>query len=465
MVGPLAEGKDAHLGHSLPQVHDHTGSPETTLLPHLHHTLPYALPLYRRIQFGHHSPHTRILATVPSSPPPPPPTNDGGEQDRKAQEQEQEQTLHQCFAATFIDRSRRPETESWVYVSWDHPSHHLHHHPSSSSSSSTMTTKPPSSCTCSSHLLALLSHIAANTGDDAAAAVPYPPLTAAEESDIWAAVTAADARETAARYHAHTSTSAARYLDDLHAPAMLKVGSMHARGVAWATGLGFLRRDGVGTGFAYRKYVFSMTTSQRRGGGDDDDDDENGTAEGEDGGEGEGKRKKKDGDHQRVMGEGDWEGLRWGRLSEDDLTVTRSRTAIPRTNRTLRTLPSVAVFADAVASDGGPEEEGEEEKRGTQKQKPVAWAFLAADGSLSSLHVEPEYRGKGLAKAMGWKIFQEGWGAFGDDLNGLAHADVALENAESNGVCKSLGGIDQDWHVYWVRIDLDRVRAVVTASA
>ncbi|OMP87294.1 hypothetical protein BK809_0007380 [Diplodia seriata] len=413
MVGPIAEGVNANPGHSLrPQIHDHTESPEVTLLPHLHYALPYTLPLYRRIQFGHRSQHTRVLATVPaqdsSSPSTTTPTN--GEPKQK----ETQERLHQCFAATYTDRSRRPETESWLYVSWDHPSH----------------SQSTSACTCGRHLLSLLSHIATGKEDPV---VPYPALTPAEEADIWAAVTAADARETAAKYHTHTSASAARYLDDLDAPAMLKVGTMHATGVEWARGLGLLHRDGVGTGFAYRKYVFYDT---RRDGGEEE------VAE---------KTRGK------VMGEGEWEGLRWGTLREEDLAVARSRTAIPRTNRTLRTLPSVAVFA-AVPSGAGREEGGK------QKEMPVAWAVLAVDGSLSSLHVEPEYRGKGLAKAMGRKIFQEGWDAFGDDLNGLAHADVALENAESNGVCKSLGGTDQDWHVYWVRIDLDRVREIVSAS-
>lgn len=143
-------------------------------------------------------------------------------------------------------------------------------------------------------------------------------------------------------------------------------------------------------------------------------------------------------------------GLRWGRVREEDIGLVRGRSAIPRTHHTIRMLPSVAVFP---AGD-----EGEEQ------QQPVAWAFLSLDGSLGNLHVEPEYRGRGLAKAMGRKLFREAVGAFGDELGGLAHADVALENSESNGVCKSLGGVDEGWRVHWVRIDLDRVQADLGAS-
>ncbi|GME61216.1 hypothetical protein GTA08_BOTSDO02532 [Neofusicoccum parvum] len=359
---------------SLPRVYDHTANPETTLLPHLRPHLPNSIPIYRRIQFGFRSPHTHILATVPieddgATAETPAPTNGEGQ--------------HRCLAAAYIDRSRRPETECWIHLSWDAPSH-----------------RAPS-CACSAHLLALL---------HAAAALPYPPLTPEQEEDIWRAVRATGAADAAARFHAHTAAPAAAYLERLDEPALLKVGTMHERGVEWVRGRGWLERGDRGKVFLYRKYVF----------------DGMGVAA-------------------AAAGETPGEGLRWGRVREEDLALARSRTAIPRTDRTLRVLPSVAVFPE-----GG--------------KQPVAWAFLGVDGSLSGLHVEPEYRGRGLAKAMGRKLFREGWGAFGDELNGLAHADVALENSESNGVCRSLGGVDDRWHVAWVRIDLDGVREAVDAS-
>ncbi|KAH7060571.1 hypothetical protein B0J12DRAFT_649330 [Macrophomina phaseolina] len=377
-------------------VHDHTDTAKETLLPHLRPHLPYAVTVYRRIQFGHLSSHAHILATI---------ATDAAVRDPSSPST-YTPSIASCFAAAYVDRSRRPETECWLYLPHDHPSHRA----STSTSTSTSASTPLCTCT-STHLPSLLAHIAT---------LPYPPLSLAHLADIHASVNAPAFAATAARYHTHTSAPAARYLEDLERPDLLKVGAMHAGGVGVARGRGWLDGDGVGGGFAYRKYIFL-----RRGAEDD--------------------------------GEG-WvpalpKGLRWGRIaSDEEIALVRSRTAIPKTHATLRVLPSVAVFPERGRAEG---EKVEDE----EAQMPVAWAFLAVDGSLSTLHVEPEYRGKGLAKAMGRKLFRDGLVAFGDELDGLAHADVALENKESNGVCKSLGGIDEGWHVYWVRIDLERVKA------
>ncbi|KAI4600282.1 hypothetical protein KJ359_001387 [Pestalotiopsis sp. 9143b] len=77
---------------------------------------------------------------------------------------------------------------------------------------------------------------------------------------------------------------------------------------------------------------------------------------------------------------------------------------------------------------------------------PVAWAFLSCDGSLASLHCEEPYRGRGFAKAVAVKLMQDHLGDFGDD--GYCAADVAPENAQSQGVCRSLGG-KVAWTVTW----------------
>jgi len=86
------------------------------------------------------------------------------------------------------------------------------------------------------------------------------------------------------------------------------------------------------------------------------------------------------------------------------------------------------------------------------------------DGSLTTLHVEPEYRGLGLAKSLTLKLFS-------DDLETYcqhnptsteestfteeryAHADVATYNKASQGVCENLRG---KWHfeVFWIQVDL-----------
>lgn len=127
------------------------------------------------------------------------------------------------------------------------------------------------------------------------------------------------------------------------------------------------------------------------------------------------------------------EDLRWGTLSRQHFALVRVRTQIPRQDKTLAVLPNVAIF----------EAEG-----------PVAWAFVGLDGSLSTLHVEPEYRGKGLAKAVMAKLFKEKMDLFWEEgVERVAHDYVIKGNEASVGVSKSMGG-KSEWEVFWCRMDL-----------
>jgi hypothetical protein len=129
-------------------------------------------------------------------------------------------------------------------------------------------------------------------------------------------------------------------------------------------------------------------------------------------------------------------GLRWGKLREQDIETVKSRTSIPRSAKTLLSLENVGVFEES--------------------NKPVAWTFLGLDGTLTTLHTEPEHRGKGLAKAVAAKIMREyAPGLAVDDIgNAWSHADVYVGNTQSESVCRSLGG-KALWKDYWVRINLD----------
>ncbi|KAH7035073.1 uncharacterized protein B0I36DRAFT_317549 [Microdochium trichocladiopsis] len=136
-----------------------------------------------------------------------------------------------------------------------------------------------------------------------------------------------------------------------------------------------------------------------------------------------------------VSGQGKESGetLHWTQVRREDIAMVLSRTSIPRKERTIVLLPSIA-----LAKEDG---------------TLVAWAFLGPDSSLTSLHCEPEYRGRGLAKAVAVKIFREHLGRYGDD--GYCFADVAPENKASQGVCKSLGA-KAAWRHSWARMDLDK---------
>ncbi|KAI0104829.1 hypothetical protein GGR51DRAFT_549348 [Nemania sp. FL0031] len=122
----------------------------------------------------------------------------------------------------------------------------------------------------------------------------------------------------------------------------------------------------------------------------------------------------------------------WDRVRREDIPLTISRTKIPRKERTMKLLPSTALYLD----DG----------------TPVAWAFLGPDSSLSSLHCEEPYRGKGIAKAVAVRVLRDHLKDYSDDAFGWA--DVAPENIQSQGVCRSLNG-QPKWQISWSLLNLD----------
>lgn len=115
----------------------------------------------------------------------------------------------------------------------------------------------------------------------------------------------------------------------------------------------------------------------------------------------------------------------------------RSRTQIPRQETTLAILPQLAI-------------------RNTDNV-PVAWAFVGLDGSLTTLHVESEYRGRGLAKSITTKLFNEKMEALWEDgVDKMAHGYVVVGNDASSAVSTSLGG-KNGWLAYWIRVNLEKV--------
>ncbi|ROT35570.1 hypothetical protein SODALDRAFT_328936 [Sodiomyces alkalinus F11] len=121
------------------------------------------------------------------------------------------------------------------------------------------------------------------------------------------------------------------------------------------------------------------------------------------------------------------EGMRYGRPTLDNCHVVKARTHIPREVKTLLALSGMVIRL----------------RDGT----PIAWAFLAPDGSLASLHCEDPYRRRGLASAVAVKLLRERTTEYGTD--GWGSADVAADNASSQAVCRSLNG-KSSWVVSWI---------------
>ncbi|KAI9656029.1 MAG: hypothetical protein M1821_005090 [Bathelium mastoideum] len=158
-------------------------------------------------------------------------------------------------------------------------------------------------------------------------------------------------------------------------------------------------------------------------------------------------------------------GLYWSALRETDLALVRSRTSIPRRERTMRMLPAVCVRRLPDDSAGASEDrasrvEHEKERSGVPAppgaHEPVAWAFLGTEGGLSTLHVEPAFRGKGLAKTVAGRLLVDGLErAYGAE-EPWAHSEVAEENVASVGVMRALGARKGSL-MWWLRVDLRRL--------
>ncbi|KAI5927812.1 hypothetical protein F4810DRAFT_283712 [Camillea tinctor] len=299
-----------------PDVRIHTYTEPPAYLPTLLTAhLPHSLPLLRRLQFtrfpGGITPHARILVAARSAP------------DLLLAE-----PCSSPFAAAYVDLSRGPETQVWVYSSVEHCA----------------AAEDPGAVGCATALLREVKRLRA---DEAGAGARGP--------------------------------------DDHHDTVML--GTLSER-------LRVALEEGAGLVFPYTevydKWLFRVGELPE----------------------------VDDADVAERLGEMGKKGWRWDRARREDIPFMLSRTHIPRKERTVKLLPSTAIYLE--------------------NGSPIAWSFLGPDSSLSSLHCEKTYRGKGLAKAVAVKLLRDHLKDYGDEEYGWA--DVAPDNPPSQGVCKSLGG-------------------------
>ncbi|KAL4952565.1 hypothetical protein BDW69DRAFT_20365 [Aspergillus filifer] len=142
-------------------------------------------------------------------------------------------------------------------------------------------------------------------------------------------------------------------------------------------------------------------------------------------------------------------------IQEGHIPLVKRRTNIPRSKETLLAMGGVALY-HRPASLPNPASAGEDEM-------PIAWAFLGFDGSLCTLHVEAEHRGKGLGGVVGKEVMKRGGDVFGsldsDGKNGdqgqeWFFADVSIDNTASRRVMEKMGG-EARWDVAWVVVEVD----------
>ncbi|KAL3471951.1 hypothetical protein BJX99DRAFT_236468 [Aspergillus californicus] len=142
-------------------------------------------------------------------------------------------------------------------------------------------------------------------------------------------------------------------------------------------------------------------------------------------------------------------------IQESHLDLVKNRTNIPRSKEALLAMGGVALFHSPSPSSTVP---------GTKEEEmPISWAFLGFDGSLCSLHVEVEHRGKGLGGVVGKEVMKRGGDVFGSTVRGPEdsrdkvewfYADVSVANTASKRVMEKMGG-EVGWTTAWMVVEVD----------
>ena len=339
-------------------------------------SLPVSLPLYRRLQFGKFSKAATLLSNLESLDSNP--SSNGKDQ----------------WLIAYVDRACRPETETYTFASWEVE------YDSSSSSSQDADTDPERNAVQDAIVRSLCRAI-----KDLGVPISIHQDMIDGHAAAAAAAAASSASATSQNENKDASSgfgklSRAEFAGHMANPNIVLCGSVHK-----ATEM-ILRRNA---------FVAPMFLAGRE-------------------------------DNHTFVFDVDAlpptrdlpPGLTFGPLERKHLALVRSRTNIPRQERTLAQLPSLGIFP-----------EGEDQ--------PVSWAFIGLDGSLSSLHVEDEWRRMGLAKALTARLFREKMEQFWElGVRRLAHGYVLVGNEASSRMCESLGG-RSNWEVIWVRMDLGSV--------
>jgi hypothetical protein len=320
----------------------------------------------------------------------------------------------ECWAAAYIDRSTRPGTELWLFARGEDPDHaieeqckvksnlkHDTNKAANRSSDENAAHQSSKEAFCPQCRLAVLSLL------DYMSTLPTPPL----HPDELPSLELAKQHE---KEHPESGPdivydlSPGTYMRHLLWPGVVTLGACHSSLVSICRSAGILRTEFPGANAVLEKFLFKL----------------------------------EDLPPVKPLPEG----LRWGTMRAADLPTVQARTSIPRATRTLLSLASRGVFEETT-------------------DRAIAWTFLGLDGSLTTLHTEAEWRGRGIAKSVAAGIIEECAPGLAVDEQGTAwsHADVYVGNKQSESVCRSLGGRPM-WQHYWVRIDLSKAGALAQAS-
>lgn len=151
------------------------------------------------------------------------------------------------------------------------------------------------------------------------------------------------------------------------------------------------------------------------------------------------------------------DGLIWSTVQPSDHADVMAVNKIVRSAATIAHLHSAAIRRSSPKEDGSP-------------GKAVAFGFSSGDGSLRTLHVDPEVRRQGFAKAIVKRLLNSGVfappkeGPFAADSevheefeqpHPLAYSSVEKSNVASIKTFERIGARWR-WDVYWLWVDLDK---------
>jgi hypothetical protein len=248
------------------EVHEHPAS-SPLLQAALKSTLPYSINLVYRTQHLNRTKDAHILATFPPS----------------ASE------IPKCWAAVYLDRSMRPETELWIFSTVEQPHH---------------TSSPGEQICpeCKKAILVLLDYMST---------LPTPPMHADNLPTLELAKQHEKEHPTSpasGKYEMTTGT----YMRHLLSPKIVTLGAVHATVTQVLQEAGVVRNELPGPDAELNKFLFKLSDLPET------------------------KELPK--------------GLRWGEVREQNIDLVKSRTSIPRTTRTLMSLKSVGVFEEKTGT-------------------------------------------------------------------------------------------------------------------
>ncbi|KAJ0426953.1 hypothetical protein BJY00DRAFT_3963 [Aspergillus carlsbadensis] len=322
--------------------------------------------------------------------------------------QGRETETQQPWLAAYVDIPRGPDTQIWLF--------------SSVESETPAATTEYSREIVKSYLLSLFTHIQRNLVPDYISSLPTTFKQAAPTA----------VAEGVPKIPAHKPTS---YL----------LGTVHTSLEALIIALSDEGRLAIhrGSGVHYVKYCFSSESFGTVSLEDIPNTNNNTTTEG------------------RVSGYRFHDSTAKSGIQGHHIDLVKSRTNIPRSREALLAMGGVALYHS-------PQPVSSSEK---EKEMPIGWAFLGFDGSLCSLHVEPEHRGRGLAGVVGREVMKRGVEVFEPRSSGNRgvdsgdtggeewfFADVAVDNAASRRVMEKMGGV-AGWRVAWLVVEVENLES------